>query len=93
MQFRVNKITVITLLVMVILAGCRQHLAKLRLSGKNGIVEIDNGRIKARFALKNNLVTQEYYAYKDNDADRQDYAEIRSLPVIAGVLLVKNYRQ
>ncbi len=60
-----NKITGIILLVMVILTGCREPKAKLRFSDKNGIVEIENGRIKARFELKNNLVTQAYYAYKD----------------------------
>ena len=66
MQFRANKITVIILLGIVILTGCRQTIAELRCSDKNGIVEIDNGRIKATFGLKNNLVTQQYYAYKDN---------------------------
>jgi hypothetical protein len=62
-----NYTLVMAVLASVLTMGCRQNNSKLHVTDENGAIEIDNGLIKARFAVKNNLVTQEYFAKKNED--------------------------
>jgi len=61
------KTALILYLVIVISEGCTGHTGQLQFTDKNGIIEIDNGRIKARFVEEGSQVTQQYFARKDKD--------------------------
>ena len=66
MHFKLSNISIIILWFLVFSVGCVSSRSKLLFTEKNGVVEIGNGRIKARFEVKNGLVAQEYLAFKDN---------------------------
>ena len=54
-------------LVILFSVGCKKQPQKLAYTKKNNVIEINNGLIKARFKIENKKVTQEYFAYKNED--------------------------
>lgn len=56
------EIICFTLLV----SGCQQKSKKLQIVDKDGVTEISNGLIKARFSISDNLVSQEYFAISED---------------------------
>ena len=61
----ISRILYLTLAALFISCQEKELDQSINVSEKDGIVEIDNGIIKARFTQQNRSVKQEYYSYKN----------------------------
>ena len=53
--------------VTLLITACQRKDNQLQVVDSNGTVEIDNGLIKAKFFIANNILTQQYFATNKNE--------------------------
>jgi len=66
-KMKSNKINLtIVIFISLMLCGCQQQ-NDLQVVNKNGVIEIQNKRVKARFSIEGNDVVQQYFASKSGE--------------------------
>src|SRR5687767_13163167 len=57
----------VIMILILMTAGCQKPINKLNLADKDGILQVDNGLVKARFTKTDGGVSQEYFATRNGE--------------------------